>query len=150
MNLKNVNHINQMRRLRLPSNKVLIIGSGTLALLGLKRNDDLDLWVTDDLFKTLDKYKDLVPVKKFGRLFYKTKDGNIEMSNTIPCTKGGIKDYLKRAIIVYGIHFKSVDDVIAWKKCMGRPKDLKHIKMLEKFKKNNVVENYLKVLEMLK
>jgi hypothetical protein len=150
MNLKNVNHINQLRRLGLPLNKMLIVGSGTMALLGIKKNDDLDLWVADDVFKMMARNKKLNPVKKHGRIFYETKDGAIEASNSMPCTKGKVEQYLKRAIVIYGFHFKSIDDVIGWKKCMGRPKDKLHIKMIEEYKKNNVVENYLNILQILK
>ena len=149
MNLKNVSYIDQLRRLHLPVNKFLIFGSATMALLGIKNNDDLDLWVTEDLFKTMAKDRNLNPIMKHGRLFYTTPDGNIDITNTIPCTKGKVEDYLKRSIIIYGFHFVSVDDLIAWKKCMGRPKDLEHIRMLEKFKKDKVVENYLKLLQVL-
>ena len=149
MNLKNVNHINKMRRLGLPLNKMLIVGSGTMALLGIKENSDLDLWVTPDVFKKMKTNTKLKPVMKHGRLFYETPDGDIEASNIMPCTNGRITDYLKRAIIVYGFHFKSLNDVIAWKKCMGRSKDKRHIKMLEKYKKNRVVEYHLNALQIL-
>jgi len=147
MNLKNVKHLDQLRRLRLPMNKVLIVGSGTLALFGLKKNDDLDLWVTEDLFRLMKSDKNLKPVMKHGRLFYETKDGNIEASNKMACTKGRVEEYLKRSILVYGIHFKSLNDLLDWKKCMGRPKDKEHIKLIEKYKKSEVVENYLNVLQ---
>jgi len=150
MNLKNVKHIYQLRNLGYPLNKILIVGSGIMALFGLKKNDDLDLWVTDDVYKKMSKDKNLVPVKKHGRIFYETKDGNIEAMNTLPCTKGRVEEYLKRAIIFYGYHFKSVDDLIAWKKCMGRPKDKAHIKILEKYKKSKVVEHYLNIIQTLK
>jgi len=150
MNLKNVRHINKLRRLNIPLNKALIVGSGTLALLGLKANDDLDLWVTKDAYNRMKNNKKLHPVKQHGRVFYVNKDQSIECSDSMPCTKGRVEDYLKRAIVIYGFHFKSVDDVIAWKKCMGRPKDLEHIKLLEKYKKNSVAENYLNALQMLK
>ena len=149
MNLKNVSHINKLRRLGLPLNKVLIVGSGTMALLGIKKNDDLDLWVTEDVFRSMKNNKKLKPVMQHGRLFYETADGAIESSNSMPCTKGRVEDYLKRAIIVYGFHFKTVEDVITWKKCMGRPKDKVHVKMLEKYKKNRVVEYHLNVLRIL-
>jgi len=149
VNLKHVNHINNLRRLGLPLNKVLIVGSGTLALLGLKLNDDLDLWVTKGVYNGLKNNKKLHPIKQHGRIFYKTEDGAIEISDELPCTKGRVEDYLKRAIVIYGFHFKSVDDVIAWKKCMGRPKDIEHINLLKKHKKSQVVENYLDILQKL-
>jgi hypothetical protein len=146
MNLKKVNHINELRKLGLPLNRMLIVGSGTLALFGIRSNKDIDLWVTNDVFKKMSRHKDLVPVRKNGRLFYETKNGHIEASNSMPCTKESLEKYLKRAIIVDGIYFKSVNDLINWKKCMGRSKDLNDIKMLEKYSKKDVIENYLERL----
>ena len=150
MNLKNVNHIQQLRRLGYPLNKMLIIGSGTMALLGLKKNDDIDIWATKDVHRRMANDKKLVRMVKHGDVIYETKDGNIEIGSNLPCTKGSLQAHLKRAIVVYGFHFKSVDDVLSWKKCMGRPKDKLHIKIIEKYKKNNVVENYLNILQTLR
>jgi len=149
MNIKNVNHLIKLRRFGLPLNKVLIVGSGTMALFGIKKNDDLDLWVTNDAYKMMGKNKNFKPVKKHGRVFYESLDGSIEASNEMPCTKGRVEDYLKRAILLYGYHFKSLNDVLDWKKCMKRPKDKEHIKLIEKYKKSEVVEAYLNTLQTL-
>jgi len=149
MNLKNVNHINELKKLELPLNRMLIVWSGTLALFGIRSNKDIDLWVANDVFKKMSKHKDFVPVRKHGRLFYETKNGYIEATNSMLCTKEPIEKYLKRAIIIDGFHFKSVTDIINWKKCMGRSKDLNDIKQLEKFSKKDVVENYLLTLGFL-
>ena len=117
-------------------------------LFGIKKNDDIDLWVTNDVFKLMSRDKKLIAkTGGNGDRVYETKDGNVEAGNTLPCTKGRLEDYLKRSILVYGIHFMSMDDVIAWKKCMGRPKDFQHIKLIEKYKKSKVVESYLNVLQ---
>jgi len=147
MNLKNVNHIQQLRRLGYPLNKMLIIGSGTMALLGLKKNDDIDIWTTKDVHKRMANDRKLVRTVKHGDVIYETKDENIEIGSNLPCTKGRLENYLKRAIVVNGFYFKSIDDVLAWKRCMGRPKDKEHIRMIEKYKKNNVVEMYLLELD---
>lgn len=66
MILENVNYIDDLKKLRLPLNKVLIVGSGTLSLLGLRKNKDLDLWVTEDIFKLMGKHNKFKPVQKHG------------------------------------------------------------------------------------
>jgi hypothetical protein len=149
MNLKNVSHINNLRKLGLPLNKMLIVGSGTMALLGIKNNNDLDLWVTKDVFRLMAKNKNMRAVQKHGRLFYESLDGTIEASDSMPCTKGRVEDYLKRAIILYGFHFQSLNDVLDWKKCMKRPKDIEDIKKIETRLHNGVVERYLNLLNNL-
>jgi hypothetical protein len=149
MKLKNVKHLDELRRLRLPMNDILLVGSTTMSLLGLKENDDIDIWSTNKAFKLMANDKNLIPVKKNGRLFYESKSGNIEISNKMPCTKGPVENYLKRSILIYGIHFQSVDDLIDWKKCMGRPKDKEHLKLLYQYKKNKVTESYLDLLKRI-
>jgi hypothetical protein len=146
--LNNVNHIDKFKKLKYPPNKMLIVGSGIMALLGLKKNEDIDIWVTDDVFKKMAKDKYLKPVQKHGRLFYETHDGVIEISNIFPCTKGNISKYLQNATVVNGIHFFSPTDLIEWKKCMGRPKDLKDIKTLERYIMKNPISELLDYLSV--
>jgi hypothetical protein len=85
---------------------------------------------------------------KDARGMLKTKNDEIECHFLLPCSHGSIEENLKRAVVVDGVHFMSLKDVIAWKKCIGRPKDYEHIKMIEKYiRKNNVVENYLQSIQ---
>jgi len=149
MNLKNVKFLNEFRRLPYPKNKMLIIGSGTLSLLGIRKNKDLDVWVTKDIFNKISKDKNFKPYTlASGDKGYNSSSGNIEVIDKLFNYK--IEDQLKSAIIIYGIHFQSPEDIIEWKKEMGRPKDLQDIKQLEKFLQKKVVENYLRVLQTLK
>ncbi len=122
--LSRVKYIDRLRRMRYPLNKILVVGSGIMALAGMKTNDDLDLWAAPDVFKKMKNDRNLKAVMKHGRLFYESHDEAVEISDQFPCTKkGGINPYLKRAVVVQGIHFMSLEDLRDWKKCMGRPKD---------------------------
>jgi hypothetical protein len=140
MNIKNVKHINKLKKLGYPLNEMLIVGSGTMALYGLKENNDIDLWVTKKVHDKMLKDSRFTPNGKM----LQTKDGSIEADYRFICVKDKVDDHLKRAKVVNGIHFQSLQDVLEWKQCMGRPKDYDHIKIIEKYmKKNNLVENYL-------
>jgi hypothetical protein len=151
MNLKNVKHLNKFRRLRYSKNEMLIIGSGTLALLGLKDNKDVDIWATKNVMNKLSSDKNFIPKKsKLDKsLMYESKDGLIEFMETLQPFKN-VKDHLKRAIVLYGIHFQSPKDVLKWKKYMNRPKDQLDIKLLEKYLSGNLAEYYLNALWMLR
>ena len=145
MNIKNVKYITELKKLGYPLNEMLVIGSGTMTLYGLKENTDLDLWVTHRLYKRMSYDKRL---HKDVRGMLKTKNDEIECHFLLPCSHGSIEENLKRAVVVDGVHFMSLKDVIAWKKCIGRPKDYEHIKMIEKYiRKNNLVENYLQSIQ---
>jgi len=151
MNLKNVKHIDKFRRLKYPKNDMLIVGSGTLALLGLKKNKDLDVWTTPRVMSQLSKDKNFIQTKsKLDKsIMIESKDGTLEFGSTLPPFKN-LKQHLKRAIIVYGIHFQSPKDVLKWKKYMNRPKDKIDIIALEKYLSGNLAEYYLNTLWMLR
>lgn len=151
MNLKNVKHIDKFRKLPYPKNEMLIIGSGVMALLGLRKNKDIDVWATPNVIRKVSRDKNFISKrsKLDGSILYESKDGIIEFSSTFPPLNENLKQHLKRSIIVYGIHFQSPKDVIRWKKAVNRPKDKKDIKILKKYLKGKVVENYLGVLQSL-
>ena len=152
MNLKNVKYINEFRRLPYPKNQMLIIGSGAMALLGLRRNKDIDVWVTDSVIKKVAQDKNFIAKKSKmdGSTLYETKDGKIEIGSTLGIKGEDIKEHLKRAVLLYGIHFHSPEDVLKWKKAVNRPKDKKDIELLEKYLRDKVVESYLTTLQILK
>jgi len=143
LNIKNVKHIGKLKSLGYPLREILVIGSSTMALYELKDNHDLDLWVTEKV------YRKMLKDSRFffnGRLL-ESKDGSIEASYKLPCSNGNIEDNLKRATIVNGVHFQCLKDVLAWKKCMKRTKDIEHIRMIEDYMKKHLMENYLSEIQ---
>jgi len=150
MNLKNVKYINKARRLNYPKNEMLVVGSGTLALLGLKKNKDLDFWATKNVTRKLQYDSNFIQKRSKidGNIMYESKDGVIEIGDSLPPFKN-VKDHLKRAIVIYGIHFQNPEDVLYWKRWMNRPKDRPDIRALENYLKNRVVENHMKTLQRL-
>jgi len=143
MNIKNVKHINKLKKLGYPLNEMLIVGSGTMALYGLKENNDIDLWVTKKVYEKMLKDTRFTPNGKM----LETKDGLIEADHRFICVKDKVEDHLKRAKIVDGIYFQSLQDVLNWKQCMKRTKDINDIKVIENYMKKNLVEIYLRQLE---
>jgi len=129
-NIKNVKHIDKLKSLGYSLNEMLIVGSGTMALYGLKENNDIDLWVSK---KVLSKMKNDKRFTKNVKNFWQAYDGLIEAEGILICSTGNFEENIKRATIVNGFHFQSLQDVLDWKKCMNRPKDHEHIKMIEAY-----------------
>lgn len=144
MNIKNVKHIDKLKKLGYPLNEMLIVGSGTMALYGLKENTDIDLWVTKKVYDRMLQDSRFTPNGKM----LETKDGSIEADYRFICVKQTVEEYLFRAKVVNGFHFQTLHDVLDWKKCMNRPKDHEHIKIIEDYLYNNIVENYLKQIQV--
>ena len=49
MNISNVNYINKFNILKIPKDQVLIGGSSTMALFGIRPNKDIDAIITSKL-----------------------------------------------------------------------------------------------------
>lgn len=149
MNINNVAFIDKFKKLNYPKNKMLIIGSGTMALLGLRKNKDLDIWVTPDIFRKLKYNKNFT--KKYSKLdqsiIFESLDGNIEIVSTLPPLSDDVFDHLNRAIVVNGLYFQSPRDVLKWKKLRNDPKDRMDIVRLENYLKKNIVEYYLNLIQ---
>lgn len=151
MNLGNVKYLSNFRRLPLPKNEMLIVGSGTMALLGLRENKDLDIWATPRIIEIIKKNKNFreKTSKLDGSKLYESKDGSMEFASSFTFANLDLKTSLKNAIVIYGIHFQSPEEILAWKKKANRPKDQEDIKLLEKYLKGGVVEHYLNILHRL-
>jgi predicted nucleotidyltransferase len=113
----------------IPKNKVLIFGSSLLAVHGLRPNKDLDIAVTKDVFNSLSS-KFTIGIASSGEKFLTDKDHNIEIYYSLGVPELSFNELFKRADNIDDYLFLSIPDMIAWKKKMGRPKDLEDIKLI--------------------
>ena len=151
MNLANVKHLSQFRRLPIPKNEMLIVGSATMALFGLRENKDIDIWATPRIMEVIKKNKNFHEKKSDidGSIIYESNDGVFEFCESFTYANGTFKECMKRAVTLYGIHFQSPEDVLEWKLKANRPKDQEDITILENFLNDNLVDNYLRSLHRL-
>jgi len=132
--LENVNHIKEFLDLGLPKDKCLIMSSGVMALFGIRKNRDLDVVVTKDVFNKLKNNKKLIYSHRrlSGNPSYQTLDHNVELYSTMWPFKLSVERYLKMAIVVKGIRFLPLRKVIKWKKKLNRHKDREDIQLIQR------------------
>ena len=125
--------LNEFKKLNLPDGEYAIYGSGPLAIRGIREARDLDVIVTDSLYQELkEKYpKD----SKKERI-------KIEKIEIYPCWAWepqikGLEGAIKRAELIEGLRFVQLNDLVNYKKKMGRPKDLNDIKLIREYLQNN-------------
>jgi len=123
--------MNKFKELRLPNEEYFVYGSGPLGVRGIREVNDLDVFVTDDLYEKLKgEYPQNVKEDKIGI-------GEIEICS--PWTwdwedsVGDLKTVMERAELIDGIRFMLLKDLITLKKEMGRQKDFEDIKLIEDY-----------------
>lgn len=134
LSLKNVDHIDQFKSLGYDTKKCIIGASGTLALYGIRKNKDLDILVTEDIWKLLEDDPRLILKPLRHDKCYETPDTNVSFFRDDWPLKYTIEYLLKnKSVNVSGIYFSNLGHCLEYKTKFGRPKDLEDIKLIKKF-----------------
>lgn len=127
--------IEEFKKLGLPADKYVITGSTVLELHGIRkaRFKDLDFIGMPDVFKELRRRK--WKTKRFfiGWPFRKAVEhegmecySNMKLRSYRPETA----DIIRRADVINGISYMSLEDMAAFKAVLGREKDLNDIRLI--------------------
>ena len=112
----------KVKQMNLPFGKYAILGSGPLAIRGIRDSKDIDLIVTQDIFEVY-KNKPGWNIKHFYEKDFLEKDG-IELWNKIGPGEWNIEKLIKKAEIIDGLPIVNLKDFIKWKQSAGREKDM--------------------------
>lgn len=123
--------IEMVKRLDVPKNSYVVIGGGVMETLGLREAHDVDMVVSESLYK---KYRDKKQWKEFVH-----DDGKRVLSHNgyhMMQTWMGrdLARLRKDAFIKDDVVFMSVAQLIACKRRLGRNKDKSDLALLEKYK----------------
>jgi hypothetical protein len=123
-----VNIFHDIKRLGLPKDSYVIIGSGTLVALGLiPAAHDVDMAVTPPVYDRLkaqgwQEVFEPKPVLKHG--VYDVGVGFGQWS---------LADLQSDALIIHNVPFMSLEKILAWKQHAHRPKDLAHVELIQAY-----------------
>jgi hypothetical protein len=115
-------YLDELARLKLPKEEYAIFGSGPLAIRGIRDNNDLDLIVTDYLWKKLS-------------VQYLTKGKKIILPNVEICKDWlpwieDTKPLIDDSEIIDGFPFVKLKYVLEWKLKSEKPKDKQDVKLI--------------------
>jgi hypothetical protein len=128
----------EVKKLNFPAESYVIVGSGHLIALGLKEGRDIDIVVTEALFEKCkeegwEEIKWTYP-EKIGHIYL--RKGIVELYLDVNCNnfKPTTKELIKRAKIINGVPFASLDDLLKLKReyVKKKPKHKKDIQLIEK------------------
>lgn len=124
-----MNIFDKINELNLPKDAYVVVGGGLLVALGLLEwDEDVDMCVTPELFAQFQsrgwQQEEWAgkPVLKHG--VYDIGVGFGEWS---------LQDLQTDAMIIHDTPFMSAKKLLQWKQSMRRPKDMRHIELLEQY-----------------
>lgn len=117
----------------LPIGRYAILGSGPLAVRGIRDTKDIDLIVAPDVYEYYKKQKGWKLKFAYGNFFL--RKGNVEIWKKIGFWKSrvDIQDFINRAELVEGLPFVNMEDFIFWKKKGFRKKDKKDVELAKEY-----------------
>jgi len=122
--------LEEFDELNISKGDYVIFGSGPIAVRGIKDVNDLDVLVLPEKFEELkEKYKQDTSKHPFGCI----EIGDIEIGESWQGDKEKVKEWIEAAEEYEGHMYMPLENVLEWKKKMGRPKDLKDVELVEKW-----------------
>ena len=136
---KQLNIFDRIRKFELPLGEYAVFGSALLDVFGIRKANDLDIIATPKLYE---KLKSFGWKEEFANGFsiLRNKDANITTVQDKPTDGNYFPDrikLIKDAVIINGIPFVKIEEVIACKKAYGRKKDADDVKAINFYLKNN-------------
>lgn len=122
---------------KLPLDSIIVVGSGVLDRLGIRRADDVDLVATEEVcagVRTDDTY---VPKDVPGDTIYYDQGGNVAVSlawRTFPDGDNAYyDDLLPHTVLIDGIRYILPEYLLQWKRWADREKDQSDIPLIEMY-----------------
>ncbi len=127
----------EIAKLNFPPDQYIVVGSGIMAVKGIREASDLDIIVTPELFEKCKAEgwevhpwtKEGIPGKEW------LKKGEIELYVQLSLKAGGVpaKELLKDAEIINGVPFITLEQHMKFKAEFGRPQDLADIETIKNY-----------------
>lgn len=126
-----------MKDLNLPQGHYVIVGAGSLAAYDLRETSDIDLVVTEDLFRLLAEQGWEIQNRTDGKTALKHGHAEAFLDVNAEGFRPTTEELLERAVIIDGVPFASLEDVRAFKIAYGREKDRRDVKLIDGFLEAN-------------
>ena len=128
-----MNIITKVKKLDLPLGQYVVIGSGIMAQLGLRAAKDVDIAVTPDLYAKLRASGEWEEEERYGKTFLKKEAVEINPRLDWESYSTTAEEAIASATIIDGVPFMNLNELVAFKRALGRVKDLIDIVIIEAY-----------------
>jgi len=135
---QNIKMKKDLKRLGLNLENSIIIGSGILQALGIRKNKDIDLVVTQEVYNSLKNSGKFTVSENHGRETLKENVFEIGTDWIVLGKSYKFEDLIKQSLIIEGIRYITLDFLYEVKKsCTSgkdvRGKDIEDVKLIENY-----------------
>ena len=128
-----MNIITEVKKLDLPLGQYVVIGSGIMAQLGLREANDVDIAVTANLYAKLRASHEWEEEERYGKIFLKKDVVEINPRLDWESYSTTAEEAIASATIFDGVPFMNLNELLTFKRALGREKDLRDVVVLEEY-----------------
>lgn len=125
--------IEKIKDLNFPLGEYVVVGSSILEVLGIRESVDIDIAVTSKLRDILLKTGKWNEEYNYNKLFLKNPGIDILPELNWEKYDTTTNQAIAGAIIIDGIPFMNLEELIKFKTALGREKDFKDIELIRKY-----------------
>ena len=136
----------EVKKLNFPPGEFVVVGSGIMSVLGLKEAKDIDIVVSEELFKQCKDSEEWEVVSwtypdKTGSVYL--QQGLVEVYLDVNCGNfnPATEELIGGSKLVQGVPFITLETLLKFKREYNRPKDRKDIEIIENYLMNKGSEN---------
>lgn len=134
----------RVKKFNLPMGEYAVFGSSLLDVWGIRKAQDLDIIVTPELFEYLRSSGEWQEKQANGFSMLVKEDANVTTVQNKP-TDGEYcpdrRQLIKNAVVIQGMPFVRIEEVLACKKDYDREKDQRDIQAIEEYLKSKENED---------
>ncbi len=130
----------RVKELGLPLDQIIIIGSGILDQLGIRRSTDIDVAARSEVLEKIARDDDWIErVDKNQRRYLVKHDGSVEIWDGWEID-GRVVEYdelLDYAVEYDGVKFVNLDFLRRWKNWRRREKDMQDVRLIDEWREKH-------------
>lgn len=133
--------LKKIKSLHFPLGEYVVIGSGTMAVLGIREASDVDISVTKRLHSTLRSTGEWEEEIRYGKVFLKKDNIEINPALNWDTYQTTTEKAINSALIVDGVPFLNLEELKKFKTALGREKDLVDVALIDQYLSKKDLEN---------
>lgn len=137
-----------LKDIDLPIGEWCVFGGACLAVHGIRPTEDVDIFVTPELYEKLRQngWQEYVTNSTNSYYLQKVYDG-ITVQAFITCGtpkwRPSVKQYIGNPEIIEGMPFMPLEKMYAWKTATRRPKDIEDLKIMKPYLNRPTADTYV-------
>jgi len=132
-----MNVIEKVRALNFPDGEYVVVGSGILGAKNIREIHDVDIVASPGLFERCKSGGwEQMPwtYEKIGQIYLRKAGCELYLDVNCKDFNPTLQELIQRSEMIEGIPFASFEDTVNFKRAYGKPKHLKDIELIERYK----------------